>query len=195
MFRRLARSAVVVPANPGRAREIAPGDVDASTHVRAIRRGWEAFNRRDFDGAVRYLHPEGEAFPAAGRRDRPGRGDRGPLRGREEVSRFLQKVSAAWQRVTVDLREVTAAPDGRLLAVESWHMQDRNGIEFDTMVITIYAFRDGLVARLHGFLDRPTALEALARRNEGEVARESWRHLVPRLVPGSAERPLLDGRS
>ena len=82
------------------------------------------------------------------------------------MRRFLEKVSNAWQGVTVDLREVTAAPNGRLLAVEGWHMQDQNGIELETMVITIYAFRDGLVAQLHGFLDRPTALEALARRNE-----------------------------
>jgi ketosteroid isomerase-like protein len=164
MLRRLAGPAVVVAANPDRPREIAHGSADAVTHVSAIRQGWEAFNRRDFDGAVRYLHPEGEAFPVA-RRDR-GSGNCRPLRGRDEVRRFLEKVSNAWQGVTVDLREVTAAPNGRLLAVEGWHMQHQNGIELETMVITIYAFRDGLVARLHGFLDRPTALEALARRNE-----------------------------
>ena len=63
MFRRLARPAVVVAPNPDRPREIAHGRADTATHVSAIRRGWEAFNRRDFDGAVRYLHPEGEPSP------------------------------------------------------------------------------------------------------------------------------------
>jgi hypothetical protein len=80
------------------------------------------------------------------------------------VRRFLEKVSNTWQDVTVELREVSAAPGGRLLAIEGWHMQDRDGIELQTMVVTVYAFRDGLVAQLNGFHDRATALEALDTR-------------------------------
>ena len=145
----------------GRRVEIARNRGDAVAHVDAVRRGWAAFNDRDFEGAVQYLHPDGEALPVAGRRDPSWSGSTGRLRGREEVMRFLEKVGDAWQRVTVDLREVIVGPDDRLLVVESWHIDDREGVELQTMVITVYAFRDGLVARLEGFVDRATALEAL----------------------------------
>ena len=135
---------------------VAPGldHSEAVAHVETLRRGWDAFNVRDFAGAVQYLHPDGAAFPAARQHN---------LRGRAEVRRFLERVSYAWQRVTVELREVVVAPDGRLLAVEGWHLQGRDGIELETMVITVYAFRDGLVGRLDGFLDRARALEKIGR--------------------------------
>jgi len=149
VFRRRARTAVAVAAN-----------VDAFGHVEAVRCGWEAFNHRDFAGAVRYLHPDGEAFPTSSRRDPRGGGNAGRLRGRDEVSQFLEKMSNTWQHVTVELREVIVAPDGRLLAVESWHIQV-HGIDVEAMIVTVYAFRDGLVARLAAFLDREEALDAV----------------------------------
>jgi ketosteroid isomerase-like protein len=166
MLGRRAPAAVPVAVeDPPRVHGIAQGGADAVAHVKAVRRGWEAFNRRDFDGAVQYLHPDGEAFPAAGLRDPRGVGNAGRLRGREEVRRYLEKVGNAWQRVTVEPREVTLSPAGRLLVVEDWRIHDRDGIQLETMTITVYAFRDGLVARLDGFLDRATALEALGSPN------------------------------
>ena len=111
---------------------------------------------------MQYLHPDGEAFLAPGRRDLGGAGDARRLRGRDEVRRFLEQVSNAWHRVTVELREVLVGPDGRLLAVEGWHIQGR-GIEVATRTITVYTFSDELVARLDGFVGRAEALEALGR--------------------------------
>ncbi len=146
MFSRHARTAVGVAPSLDHSEAVA--------HVEMLRRGWAAFNIRDFAGAVEYLHPDGAAYPAAARRS---------LRGRAEVRRFLERISDAWQRATVELREVIVAPDGRLLAVEGWHLQGRDGIEIETMVITVYAFRDGLVGRLDGFLDRARALETIGR--------------------------------
>jgi ketosteroid isomerase-like protein len=153
MFGRDARTAVA--GN----RDCAQGDVDAIGHVHAIRRGWEAFNHRDFAGAVQYLHPDGEAVLPPGRRDPGGGGDAGRLHGRDEVRGFLEKVSNAWQRVTVELREVIVVPNGRLLAVEVWQIRGRE-IEVATKTITVYVFREGLVARLDGFVDRADALAA-----------------------------------
>jgi ketosteroid isomerase-like protein len=158
MFKRRACAPVLVAAPDGE-------EVDLVGQVEAIRRGWEAFNRRDFDSAVQYLHPDGEAFPAAARRGARGSANAGCLHGREEVRLFLERVSNTWHRVAVELREVIVGPDGRMLAIESWHIHDRNGIELETMVVTVYAFRAGLVVRLDGFLERAEALEALGTRN------------------------------
>ena len=146
MFSRHARTAVGIAPSLDHS--------EAEAHVQTLRLGWDAFNVRDFAGAVQYLHPDGVAFPAAVKRS---------LRGRADVRRFLERISDAWQRATVELREVVVAPDGRLLAVESWHLQGREGLEIETMVITVYAFRDGLVERLDGFLDRAKALEQIRR--------------------------------
>lgn len=159
MFRRRARTAVAVAAHAGREQD----HIDALGHVEAVRRGWQAFNHRDFAGAVQYLHPDGQAFPVARLRQPRGGGSAGVLRGREQVRQFLEMLSDAWERVTVQLEEVVVAPDGRLLAVEGWHVHGRDGIEVETMVVTVYAFRDGLVARLDSFLDRAKALEALTQ--------------------------------
>jgi ketosteroid isomerase-like protein len=159
MFRRRARIAVAVAAHLGPEQD----HIDAHRHVEAIRRGWQAFNQGDFAGAVQYLHSDGQAFPVA-RLRQPREGGNAGLRGREQVKQFLEMVSNAWERVTVQLGEVVVAPDGRLLAVEGWHVHGRDGIEVETMVVTVYAFRDGLVARLDSFLDRAQALEALTTR-------------------------------
>jgi ketosteroid isomerase-like protein len=164
MLTRRVGAAVTVAADPDRALEVSQGRGDAVGHVEAVRRGWEAFNHGDFDGAVQYLHPDGEAFPVAGLRDPRWSAGTSRLHGREEVRRLLEKLSNAWQRVTVELRDVIVGPHGRLLVVEGWHIEDSDGIELQTMVITVYAFRDGLVARMEGFVERATALEALCRR-------------------------------
>jgi ketosteroid isomerase-like protein len=159
MFRQDARTAVHFAEKL----DCAQDDADAIEHVDAVRRGWEAFNHRDFAGAVQYLHPDGEAFLAPGRRDPGGGGDASCLRGRDDVRRFLENISNAWQRITVELREVIVGRDGRLLAIEGWYIQGRE-IEVATRTITVYTFRDGLVARLEGFADRAKALEALGKR-------------------------------
>lgn len=159
MFRRRARIAGPAAAHLGPEED----HIDALGHVEALRRGWRAFNHRDFAGAVQYLHPDGQAFPVARLRQPRDAGNAGLLRGREQVKQFLEMVSNAWERVTVQLEEVVVAPDGRLLAVEGWHIHGRDGIEVETMVVTVYAFRDGLVARLDSFLDRAKALEALTQ--------------------------------
>ena len=158
MFGRHARTVVAVAAN----HDCAQDNVEAIGHVEAVRRGWEAFNHRDFEGAVQYLHPDGEAVLPPGRRDPGGGGDADRLHGRDEVRGFLERISNAWQRVTVELREVIVVPNGRLLAVEGWQIQGRE-IEVATKTITVYLFREGLVARLDGFVDRAEALEAAGR--------------------------------
>jgi ketosteroid isomerase-like protein len=164
MFRRRARTAVAVAAHAGPEQD----HIDALGHLEAVRRGWQAFNHRDFAGAVQYLHPDGQAFPVARLRQSLEGGNAGLLRGREQVRQFLEMVSNAWERVTVQLEEVVVARDGRLVAVEGWHVHGRDGIEVETMVVTVYAFRDGLVARLDSFLDRAKALEALTQRDAGQ---------------------------
>lgn len=115
----------------------------------------EAFNRRDFDTAVRFAHPEVELHPALHELD-----VRSAYRGRGELREFMETITDAWDEYVVEAQEILVAPDGRVLAVESWHARGRDGIEFDFELTDVYEFRDGLIVRIAGFRDRADALEA-----------------------------------
>jgi ketosteroid isomerase-like protein len=130
-------------------------------NVEVVRHVYDAFNRGDFASAVEYLHPDGEIYPGVVGLDPPGGGSATRLHGREELRRFFEDLVATWEWVSVKLREVIDAPDGRVLAVESWLIRGRGGIEVDTRIIDVYAFRDGLIARVDGYLNRSEALEAV----------------------------------
>ena len=157
MFRRRPRMAPADVASMDFAQD------DAVAHLEVVRRGWGAFNCRDFAGAVQSFHPDGEAFLPSGRRDPSAPADDRRLHGRDEVRRFLEEFSSAWPRITVELKEVLAGLDGRLLGVEGWQIEGQ-GIEVATRTVTVYAFRDGLVARLDRYVDRAKALEGLGMR-------------------------------
>jgi ketosteroid isomerase-like protein len=126
-------------------------------NIEILRAFYEAFNRRLFDDALQYLHPECELYPAV-----PAPGEPRHYHGRTEAREFMvERIPDAWNAMTVEFKEEPIeAPDGRTLAVEQWRARGRDGIEIDTEVTDIYAFRDGLIARVDGFTDKGEALEA-----------------------------------
>ncbi len=125
-------------------------------NVEIVQRLYEAFNRRDLDDAVRCLDRDIELYLAITAPGRPSN-----FRGREGATEFLEVTIEDWERVTVLLKETIEAPDNRILAVERWRMRGRDGIEIDTEVTDVYAFRDGLIVRVDGFRDKAEALEAV----------------------------------
>ena len=101
--------------------------------------------------------------------------DAGNAQYRELVLKkmLITDLAAEWQREatednaetfetwTIESAEMTETPDGRLLAVERWQVRGRDGIELDFEIVDIYTFRDGLVVRVDGFLDKTHAREAV----------------------------------
>jgi ketosteroid isomerase-like protein len=128
-------------------------------NVDIIRGLYDAFNRRSFDEAAGYLHPEGEVRLAMEPVESVG-GKRGPLRGRDELRMFFQLLDDSWDAVTVEIEEFVPGRDGRLLVMENWRVRGPQGVEMDTKMTDVFAFRDGLVFRCDGFRDKPEALEA-----------------------------------
>ena len=127
-------------------------------NVEVVRRLLDAFQRRDFETAVRYAHPEVEIHPALETADTDP-GDL-PVRGRDGMKAFFEAIYEPWQEMAVELQEVMAAPGDRVLAIERWHTRGRDGIAIDTILIDVYSFREGLVVRVEGFRDKAEALEA-----------------------------------
>jgi ketosteroid isomerase-like protein len=120
----------------------------------------EAFNRRDFDSVIDFLHPEVELHPGI-----EGLDTRVSYRGREEWRQYIELISEAWDTQTIEVQEIIEAGD-RILVDERWHVTGRQGIELDFHVTDVYAFRDGLVVRIDGFADKTEAREALGLRDQ-----------------------------
>jgi ketosteroid isomerase-like protein len=128
-------------------------------HVRTLRALVEAINRGDFDDALRYMHPEVEIYPAVG-----GELDIQPVyRGHEGFQRWWERSHDGFE-MTVKVEEVLKPAEDRVLQVELWCPRGRQGIETETEISDLYAFRDGLVHRVEGFRDRAEALEAAGLR-------------------------------
>jgi ketosteroid isomerase-like protein len=125
-----------------------------SKKVEALRAFIEAFNRHDFDDAVRYLHPEVEIYPAIGGQLDVGR----RYRGRDQSRQLLATISEGVKN-NVEIEDVIEG-ESKMLQVERWHGRGRQGIETPVEFSSIYTFRDGLVVRLDSFRDQDQAREA-----------------------------------
>ena len=118
-----------------------------------------AFNRGEIEAALDYLHPDYELHPAL-----IGAGGRDYYRGLEEAREFFELITDTWEVMTVESTEMIELPGGRILAVEIWRVRGRDGIELETHLTDVYAFRDGLIARVDGYRDKAEALQAAGQR-------------------------------
>jgi ketosteroid isomerase-like protein len=141
-------------------------------NVEIIRRHYEAFNRRDLDTAAQYHHPDIEVYPGAIGPD-TDTGSRGRFGGRAEVREFFEALFNTWETVTVELEEIVEGGGDRVLGVEQWHTRGRGGIEVGTKIFDLYTFRDGLVVRVDGFLDKAVALRAAGLSEQDAHAESS----------------------
>jgi ketosteroid isomerase-like protein len=118
---------------------------------------FEAWNRRDFeDGVDRYVDPDVDFNPGL---VPPGEGTQ--FRGREGVKEWMRTVNDSWVAVTIEPGERIDIGADRLLSIDRWHFEGRDGIEVEEELPTEFAFRDGLVVRVRGFTSRPEAEAAL----------------------------------
>jgi ketosteroid isomerase-like protein len=127
--------------------------------IDTLRAFYEAFNRRDFDAALQYMDPEVEIHPGVAGADVSS-----VYRGRDGVRRFFKTVTKGLE-VTVELKEIIeASDDDRVRMVVRWQNQGRHGIELDFEFTDVYSFRDGLIVRGDGFVDKAGAVEAVGPR-------------------------------
>jgi ketosteroid isomerase-like protein len=131
--------------------------------TRAVRMGWAATNRDDYDVLRASFHPEGEFIP-------PGRGEAGlgfdaVYRGPDGVAQFVQQWKSGFTRFRYEPREIADA-GGATFAVRLGMIGTLRGADTEVRdeygsVITL---KDGQVFRQENFFDWNTALTALAKR-------------------------------
>ena len=124
-------------------------------NVEVVRRLFEAWNRGDFGDIAEFFDPEVEFNPGL---LPPGEETR--YIGREGVNEWIRNLNDAWVVVTAEPEERIEVGSDRILTIDRWHFQGRDGIEIEEELPTLLTFRNGLIVRVDGFSDRADALEA-----------------------------------
>ncbi len=127
-------------------------------HVEIARRGWEAFNRKDFGTVLDTMHPDVEWRPAQG----PGGVEGHVYRGRDAYREWLFKdLPEVWEDFHAEELEVLDAGDGRVIASGYVVGTGRgSGAEVRVPFSQLAWFRDGMVVRIDGFLTHEGARAA-----------------------------------
>lgn len=126
-----------------------------SQNVDRLRAMQEAFNRRNFDDALRYLHPAVAVYPGL-----PEPDVNRSYHGRAEVKQLWETITEVWETLLVAFEETIEAPGDRVAVVERWRARGRQGIEIDFQLTDVYTFRDGVIVRIEGFTNKTEGLEA-----------------------------------
>jgi hypothetical protein len=126
-------------------------------NVEILRAILEAWNRQDFEESVlRYMDPEVEFHPGL-----LPPGEDTQYVGREGVMDWARNVNDAWEAVTVEPGQRIDVASDRILAIDRWRFEGRDGIQVEEELPTAFTFRDGLIVRVDGFTDKAEALETV----------------------------------
>ncbi len=126
-------------------------------NLEKVRAGMEAWNRRDWDGALKHAAPDVvvDNSTAIGEW-------RGVHRGAEEIKRMWRLITEPWERVEIEITDVIEATEDRVVTSTESRFHGRDGIELPgpTRPGWIWEFRDGLLVRVTIYNDLRDALGA-----------------------------------
>jgi ketosteroid isomerase-like protein len=126
-----------------------------------------AYNRRDFDAALEWFHPEVEwVLPELQQSD--------SCHGPEEVRRFWEGLDETFEDFRLDPQEFVDGGDRVAVRLRYYGRGKGSGVEVETeMYHQVTTFRDGLMVRFDYVTDWPQALAAV-----GPAARSEQRPRV-----------------
>jgi ketosteroid isomerase-like protein len=124
-------------------------------NVEIVRRGFDAYNRRDVDGFLAYLDQEFELHSAI-----IGGADATVYRGHDGVRRWLADSDAGFDELTVDPSEFRDLGDRVLMLGRIRARGRKSGLKLDSTTGWVCTIRGGKIAEARGFLNPAEALEA-----------------------------------
>ena len=114
----------------------------------------EAYNRRDFDAAVKDFDPEVEWVL-------PSRQSSDSCRGPDEVKRFWEGIDETFDDLQLRPQEWVDAGDRVATRLRHYGKGKGSGLEIDTELYhQVATFRDGRMVRIEYFAEWAEALEA-----------------------------------
>ena len=121
--------------------------------VDRIRRGYEAFGRRDLDAALEMADPAIEAHDPA---EMP---DAAIHRGRDAVRRDWEQTLELFDDFTIDVEEVLDAGEEVVVFLHYRGRGKESGAAVELRMAHVLTIQDGMAVRLRQYLDRAEALE------------------------------------
>jgi ketosteroid isomerase-like protein len=129
-------------------------------NVEVVREGWDAWIRGDLPGLFRQFDPN-VVWDTSHFHDWP----ESTYHGIEGVERFLSEWRDIWDGLEVDVEDVRAAPDGRVVSLILQRGRGRSsGLAMEMEMAQVATLRNGKVTRLDNYEDRAEALEAAGLR-------------------------------
>jgi ketosteroid isomerase-like protein len=113
----------------------------------------EAYNREDFEAALKHATP-GFVLDFS-RALGPYRG----VYGRDQVPGFLEELNATFESVRFEAHDFIEAGDCLVVPL-TIHFMGRDGIKVKADTTNLWAFRDGAVDRIVLYQELPEAMEA-----------------------------------
>jgi ketosteroid isomerase-like protein len=124
-------------------------------NVEIVRRAFEAFNRGDFDAALRDTAPDAAVDWSHSRGP-----DAGVYVGHDAIRRFWTDITEPFERHTVVADEFI--PHGEHVVVPiTGRMTGRGGIDVEAKSAMVATLRDGRMVRWTMYQDRAEALKAV----------------------------------
>jgi ketosteroid isomerase-like protein len=127
-------------------------------NVEIIRAAMEAWNRGDFDGALK------DAAPDMVLDNSMNLGEwSGVHEGAEQVRRMWQAFTENWESVRIEIHEFIEVEEAVVLTRQKAHFVGRDGIELPGPVRSgwVWIFQEGTLVRLTAYNDLDEALEAV----------------------------------
>ena len=135
--------------------------MDPEQRVDLVRRGIEAYDAGDLEGALALLHPDVEIYAP------PELINAGSFRGRDGFVRWAQHWDDAWESFEQRIDSIEPVGEDHAVAVVTQHAKGAgSGVEVTMTVGQLYGVRDGLCV-FFGIYPDPQAAMADARTREG----------------------------
>jgi ketosteroid isomerase-like protein len=123
-------------------------------NVEVVRRGIEAWNRRDLTTWMASCHPDAEIDWSR---------SRGPLKGvyrdHGELETFWDEFWSMFEEIELETHGFTQA-GSEVVVPNTAHLQGREGIEVIARSAFVFAVENGQITRMRMFQERAEALEA-----------------------------------
>ena len=127
-------------------------------NVDAVRKAFDAYRRRDWDGVVRDAHRDVDVVQP------PDFAEQRSYHGHQGLLEVLRWWPSQWEDFQVELTELIDANDDQVLWVTRQHGRGKDsGVEVAGEVAFVSTFRDGKTVRIEMFQTRQEALAAAAR--------------------------------
>ena len=126
-------------------------------NVKIVRAAIDAYNRRDFDSALKDAAPDFEMDLSRALGPQHG------VYGRDQMERVWDEFGEGWQSIRLEPSEFIDLGEH---VVVPWTMRavGRDGIEVEARVTWTFTIRDGALQRICMYQERDEALEAAGPR-------------------------------